>query len=342
MVNACGELIYIGKAKSLRARLLSYFRPRSRDPKAGRILAQTGTLVWEASYSEFGALLRELELIRRWRPVFNVQGQPGRRRRTYLCLGRRPAPYLFLTARPPAGVLACYGPLPASRAAREAVRRLNDRYGLRDCPRSQDMIFADQAELFPLVRAAGCIRYEIGTCLGPCAAACSRADYGQRVQAARAFLDGQDRTLFAVLERDLGAAAAALAFERAAALRDQLAALRWLDDQLERLRHARERFSFVYPVAGTDGRDCWYLIHAGRIAAVLAAPRNAAERQAAATAIEAVYYRSRLGSRPPTLDQIDAVLLIVGWFRRQPQEYDRIMQPAAALDLLTTQLARRE
>ena len=70
------ELIYIGKAKSLRARLLSYFRPKSRDPKAGRILKHTSTIVWEYAASEFAALLRELELIRRWRPRFNVQGQP--------------------------------------------------------------------------------------------------------------------------------------------------------------------------------------------------------------------------------------------------------------------------
>ena len=82
MVDAAGQLMYIGKAKCLRARLLSYFRPQSRDPKAGRILAHTGTIVWEHAPSEFAALLRELELIRRWRPPFNVQGQPRRGRRS--------------------------------------------------------------------------------------------------------------------------------------------------------------------------------------------------------------------------------------------------------------------
>src|SRR5918911_1545998 len=106
MIDGSGELIYVGKAKCLRSRLLSYFRPRSRDPKAGRILENTRLLAWEVAVDEFAALLRELELIRRWQPRFNVQGQPGRRRRTYVCVGRRPAPYVFLTARPPARVLA--------------------------------------------------------------------------------------------------------------------------------------------------------------------------------------------------------------------------------------------
>ena len=182
MVDDGGELIYVGKAKSLRSRLLSYFRTRSRDPKAGRILRRARAIVWEYAASEFGALLRELELIQRWRPRFNVQGQPRHRRRVYVCLGRRPAPYLFLARRPPAGALACWGPVSAGRRTGNAVRWLNDAFGLRDCPQAQEMVFADQAELFPVLRAAGCLRLEIGTCLGPCAAACSRDEYRAQVR----------------------------------------------------------------------------------------------------------------------------------------------------------------
>ena len=112
MVSRKGELIYVGKAKCLRARLLSYFRRKSRDAKAGRILDRTRAIVWEYVPSEFAALLRELELIRRWRPCLNVQGQPGRRRPIYLCLGRQPAPHAFLTRDPPSGALAAFGPIP--------------------------------------------------------------------------------------------------------------------------------------------------------------------------------------------------------------------------------------
>src|SRR5262245_4781802 len=93
MLDAHGDLVYVGKAKRLRQRLLSYFRPKSRDPKAGKVLRAARSIVWETVPSEFSALLRELELIRRWQPRLNIQGQPRRRRPVYVCLGRPPAPY---------------------------------------------------------------------------------------------------------------------------------------------------------------------------------------------------------------------------------------------------------
>ena len=134
MIDGTGRLLYVGKAKALRLRLLSYFRPKSRDPKAGRILGLTRSIVWEPCLHEFAALIRELELIRRWRPHFNVRGKPTRQRPTYICVGRQPAPQLFLSRVPPPGVLDRFGPLMNSERLSEAVRRLNDHFGLRDCP----------------------------------------------------------------------------------------------------------------------------------------------------------------------------------------------------------------
>jgi excinuclease ABC subunit C len=326
MVDADGLLIYVGKAKCLRARLLSYFRAKSRDPKAGRIIARARAVVWECAPSEFAALLRELELIRRWRPRFNVQGQPLRHRRTFVCLGRQPAPYAYLAARPAAGVLACFGPVPAGRRAREAVRRVNDWFGLRDCPQAQEMVFADQAELFPIARAAGCIRLEIGTCLGPCAAACSQSAYLGRVAAAQTFLAGVDPTPLEALLRDMAAAAALQEYERALALRDRYGPLAWLHEQLGRIRQAREQNSFVYPVRGFAGDDFWYLIHGGRVLRAVPRPRDEASRQTAAAALAAVY-----GKEYPPLgllsEEVDGVLLVAAWFRRDPRERERGLKP---------------
>jgi excinuclease ABC subunit C len=331
MLDVTGKLIYVGKAKSLRARLLSYFRPNSRDAKAGRIVQNTRTLVWEFAPSEFAALLRELELIRRWRPRFNVQGQPHRHRHTYVCLGRRPAPYVFLSSRPAASVIAGFGPVPAGQRAREAVRRLNDGFALRDCPQKQEMVFADQGELFPEPRAAGCIRHEIGSCLGPCAAACTQADYAARVGAARGFLEGQGGDMLAALERDMEAASEALAFERAAALRDRLEVLRWLHDHLERLRQLREGQSFVYPAASETG-EVWYLIHQGRVAASRPAPSPETTARTAAM-IEALYRRRFPPGAALAGSEVDGVLLVAGWFRRHPEERARVLGPAEALTL---------
>jgi excinuclease ABC subunit C len=324
MLDIYGELIYIGKAKNLRARLLSYFRPRSRDAKAGRVVSQTHSIIWEASADEFAALHRELELIRRWRPRFNVQGKPRRWQHTYVCLGRSPAPYAFLARRPPARLLACFGPILAGRRAREAVRRLNDWFRLRDCPQKQVMVFADQAELFAVEHTPGCMRLELNTCLGPCAAACSRVDYTVQVQAAGMFLAGEDATPLLTLERHMQEASAVQQFERAAVLRDKLASLSWLHQQLDQLRQARTMEPMVYPVAGHDGMLRWYLIHRGWAVAAALAPVDA--ESAAAT------LRQLLAAAPTSVnggEHLAGILLAAAWFRRYPQERARLMTLAA-------------
>jgi excinuclease ABC subunit C len=331
MLNRHGELIYVGKAKSLRARLLSYFRPRSRDPKAGRIITQAAAIVWEYNSSEFAALHRELELIRRWRPRLNVQGQPNGRRHTFVCLGRQPAPYAFLARTPPRDVQAIFGPVRAGEPAREAVRRLNDSCGLRDCSQAQEMVFADQRELFPVLRSAGCLRYEIGTCLGPCTAACTRQAYADRVRAAHAFLAGTDLGPLRQLERDLAAAAAAQAYEKAAGLRDRVAALQWLFEQLDQLRHIRAAGSFVYPVAGHDGTQVWYLIHHGRAIAAVAAPHSDAARRAVADQVERVFGAEDMRGRLESAEHLEGVLLVASWFRRYPEERARTWGPQEVL-----------
>jgi len=331
MIDGHGDLIYVGKAKSLRTRLLSYFRAKGRPPKAGRIVAATRQLIWEYATSEFGALLRELELIRRWQPIGNVQGQPQRFRRTYVCLGRRPAPYVFLARRPSRHVSGFWGPVFASKPSREAVRRINDWFGLRDCPQPQEMVFADQGELFPLPRAAGCIRLEIGTCAGPCAAACTESHYTERVQAARRFLDGHNLEPLVKLAEDMKQAAAELAFERAAALHEKLTVLTWLHEHLERVRQARRQYHFIYPVARRNGPDLWYLIRRGWVADVVAAPTDAAERQAVAAAIEAAYHPAAHCASPAWSEEIDGVFLVATWFRRQPKELSRTLTPEQAL-----------
>jgi excinuclease ABC subunit C len=329
MVDPAGELVYVGKAKCLRSRLLSYFRRNSRDPKAGRILESARLIAWEYAPSEFAALLRELELIRRWQPRFNVHGQPTRKRRTYVCIGRQPAPYVFLAGRPPSTALAVYGPVPAGTTVREAVRSVNDWYRLRDCPQAQEMVFADQNELFPMLRAPGCLRHEIGTCSGPCAAACTRGEYGGQVRSALRFLDGDDALPLQALERQMARASAALEFERAASLRDKLDAVRWLHVHLGRLRTATRR-SFVYPVPGHEGDNRWYLVAGGRVRAALPVPRHENDRHTAAVLLKEVFHGGTVPG-PPSVDEIDSMLLVSAWFRRHAAEQARTLAPDAAL-----------
>ena len=165
-------MIYVGQSKSLQNRLVSYFAG-SAPSKAQRIIAHAYRLIWETAPNELAGLLRELELIRLWRPRFNVRGQPNRRRPAYLVLGRGPAPYVYLAAAPSSGDTAVFGPLRPTRYCRRAVRALNDYFQLRDCGQQVPMRLADQQEMFISENAALCLRYDLGTCLAPCASGCS-------------------------------------------------------------------------------------------------------------------------------------------------------------------------
>jgi excinuclease ABC subunit C len=335
MLDDASDLIYVGKAKNLRNRLLSYFRAKGRDAKVSHMLEQVRAIAWEPAPSEFGALLRELELIRRWHPRFNVHGRAGRRLFRYVCLGRRPAPYVFLAPKPPTAAVASYGPVPAGRHALDAVRRVNDWFRLRDCPQSQEMIFADQAELFPVDRTAACLRHALSACLGPCAALCSHGAYLEQVKAARAFLEGADLSPLQTLETQMAEAAALLQFERASALRDKRELLLWLHEHLERLRQAQVQ-SFVYPLTGYGGQELWYLILRGRVIAVLPAPREADDRERTAAVIESTF-PSRNEPDPLKTTEVDGVMLVLSWFRRHPEERARVLEPAAALALCRRQ-----
>jgi len=330
MIDAKGRVVYVGKAKSLRCRLLSYFRENSRHPKAGKIVSHTRVLVWEQTADEFSALLRELELIQRLGPRFNVLGRPGLSRYHYVCVGKAPAAYAYTTAAPTGKELGCYGPLAARNKSEDAVRRLNDWFKLRDCPQTVPMVFADQGELFTEARGAKCLRFDLGTCAGPCAAACSRKDYGDGVRGVRAFLDGRDRTMLATIRRRMDEAVAGFAFEKATALRDRLQALEWIDDRLALLRRTRHRNSFVYPLAGPEGAVRWYLIHRGQVRAALPAPATAAERERTAALIRQTFARTA----PPTVlsgGAVDSVLLVAAWFRRNVGEKLKLLTQTVAM-----------
>ncbi len=331
MVDGTGRLLYVGKAKALRVRLLSYFRPKNRDSKTTRLLGLTRSIVWEPCTHEFAALIRELELIRRWRPHFNVRGKPTRERPTYICVGRHPAPQLFLARLPPAGVLARFGPLNAGERLTEVVRRLNDHFGLRDCPRPQEMVFADQKELFPIPRSPGCLRYEIGTCLGPCFAACTRAAYRKRVHGACAFLNGENQDPQEAVRAAMASASQALEFERAAILRERLEQLDWLSERLIGMRKERRNQSFVYRTQGTNGESVWFAIHKGRVVNILKAPVAKGERQRTLRALQAIYGPDRIGQSDWAAQEIDHFLLISSWFRHHPDEQVHCTPPSQVL-----------
>jgi excinuclease ABC subunit C len=321
MIDSADNILYVGKAKRLRTRLLHYFRQKSAERrKAQRLLRRTQRIVWEYAPHEFAALLRELELIRLHRPRFNVMGQPLLRRRAYVCLGRAPAPYAYISKEPPSQG-DWFGPLIARPELTEAVRHLNDVFRLRDCPSQQTMHFADQASLLDETLVPGCIRFDMGTCPGPCAAKCTSSQYRYRVQAAKRFLLCQDDKTLATIKDEMLSAAKALDFERATVLRDRFQQLEWLLMTLQRLKKTREDLSFLYPVesAYQPGVLLWYLIHEGQWRGTV----PAGDLSQSHTVVKEVY------TAPPRvgipLESIDHVWLIAAWFRKFPKERERCL-----------------
>jgi len=316
MLDPSGAVIYVGKAKRLRARLLSYFRARYPDQKAARILDAAADVTWDYTPSEFAAHLTELRLITRYRPVFNVQmNRP--RRLAFVKLSRGPAPKLYAGAAPSGDDILHYGPYPAPGRLREALRVLNDLLGLRDCALTMPIVYAAQRDLFTETRHAACIRHALGTCLGPCAGLVDEARYGAAVETAIAFLEGR---AIAPLDRIIGEmqqASAASAFERATRWRDRFDALEWLFAAGNRVRAAIDALSFVYVDAGRHGDDRAYVIKRATVRASAPAPRTPIEREAfRALVAEHVGPETSTGPIPPAA--IEETLLLLSWFRRHP------------------------
>ena len=257
------QLHYVGKSKSLRHRLLSYFAKIPSDPKMARIRRQSGQIVWQPVSHELLALLREQELINRFRPGFNSQGQPTRRRPAYVCLTDSTAPTTVVRRQ-----LANnenqyrFGPILGTSQLRAAIDVLNNCFGLRDCPDQTKMEFSDQLQLFQHERPAKCMRLELATCPGPCAGACSKADYQQGVSRALAFLQGFDTSVLDDLQARMQRTALHRQFEAAAVWRDRWESLAWLHRRLESLRRARMELNCVYEIPGLQGK-IWLILDGG-------------------------------------------------------------------------------
>ncbi len=326
MIDLRGRLVYVGKSKCLRSRVLSYFLPHNEEDKAGRIAQSAVQIVWETQPTEFAALLREQHLIRHWQPRFNTQGIPKRQRPVHICLGRGPAEQLYTARNPDPKSLCCVGPFFGAARAARAVEVLNRLYKLRDCSSDQRFTFSDQLQLFDIAPRPGCIRFEINTCLGPCTFGCTRSAYDQRVQMAREFLTGNDGQPLDWLEEQMATAAERLHFEQAARLRDDMQAVKWLARRVGDVATARKSFTFVYSPPAIDHPDVWYLIRRGVIEGAIAAPRTARQKQSAAATIakwlaQDNHVGRQFSPRPETL------ALVTSWFRNQRGEFEHTIKP---------------
>jgi len=322
MVDSTGRVLYVGKAKRLRTRLLTYFRARYPDDKAARILYAANEIRWDYVPSEFAAYLGELRQIRKLRPYFNHKGNRTRRSALIKVAGG-PAPRVYGGGSIAREDVRCYGPFQSMSRMAEAVRTLNDLLGLRDCPVSTPVMFAGQGDLFDQPRQAGCMRYELGFCTGPCAGLVSEREYQRRVDTAVAFLEGRtiepiDRVV-AAMQR----ASERAEFEIAVRWREKFEQLEWLLAATSRARSAIDLLTFVYRDPGEFGDDRVYLLRRGVVRATFPYPATPIEHEAFRAVVAQERIQPEHSPGPLPLDAVDEVLLMMSWFRTHPDALRR-------------------
>ncbi len=213
MLDAEGKILYVGKARSLRSRVGSYFRADQLQPKVQALVRAVSGVEITVTNSDTEALLLEHNLIKSHRPRFNVVLRDDKSF-PYVHLSAHEFPRLsfYRGSRKLPGRL--FGPYPSASAVHEALNQLHKLFRLRSC---KDTFFAN--------RSRPCLEYQIGRCSAPCTGLIAADAYARDVESAVMVLDGRAKEATARLGRDMETAAERLDFERAAMLRDQLAAL---------------------------------------------------------------------------------------------------------------------
>jgi excinuclease ABC subunit C len=301
--------------------MLSYFRAPPGE-KAAELVAEAGQAEWEYVPDEFGALIREMRLIHRFRPRYNVQ---HKRKRPFVFLKltlAEAAPRLVPVRRAVEDGSLYFGPFGRVAAVREVARELAAVLGLRDCTRNTPLFWSDQLEMFGQERAPGCIRAELGTCLAPCCGRTDARSYRDRVRSARLFLQGASDEPLARVEQAMQGAAGRLDFEHAARLRDRRDRLASMRDEMAAFRGDVDALSFIYRVTGFDGGERLYLIRGGRVRDEIDLGPDV-QRDDVAMRVNAVLGDPNPGLAGMSAHEAAEVLLVAAWFRGRPDEIKR-------------------
>ncbi|MBA6134216.1 MULTISPECIES: excinuclease ABC subunit UvrC [Pseudomonas] len=219
MFDVDARLLYVGKAKNLKKRLASYFRKTGLAPKTAALVARIAQVETTITANETEALLLEQNLIKEWRPPYNI-----------LLRDDKSYPYVFLSDGefPRLGIHRgakkakgrYFGPYPSAGAIRESLGLLQKAFSVRQC---EDSYYAN--------RTRPCLQYQIKRCKGPCTDLVSAQEYAEDVRHSVMFLEGRSQQLGNELNAEMEKAAMALDFEKAAELRDQISLLRRVQDQ---------------------------------------------------------------------------------------------------------------
>jgi len=216
--DAEGNILYVGKAANLRHRLRSYFGTRQKlSPKLERMVARVNDLDFFVTNSEQEALILECNLIKRYRPHYNVRLKDDKAF-PYLKINLNDDwPRVYVTRRLEENGGHYFGPFASAKSVRQTLKVLKGVFPFRSCSR-----VINGRDLRP------CLDYYIHHCLGPCIGVVNKQEYAEVIKQVILFLEGKQGTVVHGLDSRMKKAALALDFEKAALLRDQIQAIDWV------------------------------------------------------------------------------------------------------------------
>ncbi|MBQ8104324.1 MAG: excinuclease ABC subunit UvrC [Afipia sp.] len=220
MLNAANDVLYVGKAKSVKKRLASYARPTGQVARIARMIAMTANVEMVSTATETEALLLEANLIKQLRPRFNVQLRDDKSFPYILITGDHWAPQIVKHRGAQTRPGRYFGPFASVGAVNRTITALQRAFLVRSCT---DSFFES--------RTRPCLLYQIKRCSGPCTGEIDFPGYTELVREANEFLSGRSRLVKQQLAGEMEKASHELEFERAALYRDRLAALSAIQSQ---------------------------------------------------------------------------------------------------------------
>ncbi|MFZ2052696.1 MAG: excinuclease ABC subunit UvrC, partial [Candidatus Aminicenantales bacterium] len=206
--NRRGEIVYIGKARSLKDRVRSYFLPIS-DLKVSQIISETTDLDFILTGSEKEAAFLENNFVQRYRPKFNLRLKDDKSFPYLKLTTAERYPGVYLTRKVEDDGAGYFGPFSPASQARKTIHLLNRYFGVRGC-----------AESIPGKRRRPCLEYDLKLCSAPCVNFIGETDYGESVANARLFLEGRTEQLLRIIKEKMNEASGRHEYERAAHWRD--------------------------------------------------------------------------------------------------------------------------
>jgi excinuclease ABC subunit C len=214
MLDAQARVLYVGKARNLKARVSNYARPTGHSSRIARMISETSQMMFLTTKTETEALLLEQNLIKQLKPRYNVLLRDDKSFPNILVTTEHEFPQIKKHRGAKKEKGAYYGPFASAGAVNKSLNQLQRVFQLRNC---SDAMFE--------TRTRPCLQYQIKRCSGPCVGRISARDYRASVKDAQRFLSGKSTEIQESLASQMAQASEAMEFERAAALRDRIRAM---------------------------------------------------------------------------------------------------------------------